>query len=116
MRWSLALAAMALAGCAAKQPEVITLRVASWSGAGEDSEYDKLIKQNYEAFEKANPGVRIVTENMPVDYVPKMMMSKIAGVTPDITALDASSAALFVKNGILKDLTPYIEKDQDLKR
>lgn len=116
MRWSLALAATMLVGCGTKEPEVITLRVSTWSGAGEDSEFDRLVEQNYREFEAANPGVRIVTENMPIDYVPKMMMSKIAGVTPDITALDASSAALFVKNGILQDLTPFLEKDKDLKK
>lgn len=107
---------MALAGCAAKGPEGITLRIATWSGAGEDSEFDKLVEQSYREFEAQNPGVRVVTENMPQDYVPKMMLSKIAGVTPDVTVLDAASAALFVKNGILRDLKPYLDSDQELRK
>jgi multiple sugar transport system substrate-binding protein len=102
-------------GCSHPTSNKVTLRIASWSGAGEDNDYYKLVDQIYRDFEKANPDIQIVIENMPGDYVPKMMLSKIADVVPDVAVLDASSAALFVKNGVLQDLTEYIAKDSEFK-
>lgn len=104
-------AALACLSCAKPDDGRIVLRVATWSGAGEGNDFDKLLDQIYRDFEKENPGIKLVIENMPGDYVPKVMLSHIANVVPDVTVLDASSSALFVKNGVLEDLTPYLEKD-----
>ena len=42
----------------------------------------------------------------------KVMMTMLAGTQPDIIALDASSAAIFINNNALVDLTPFIEWEQ----
>jgi len=111
------LALAVLSGLSCSQPTTgkTILRIATWAGAGEGNDFDKLVEQIYRDFEKENPDIKLVVENMPGDYVPKVMLSHIADVVPDVTVLDASSSALFVKNGVLQDLTPYIQKDKDFK-
>jgi len=94
----------------------ISLRIANWAGAGEDNEYFRLVQQIYKDFEVENPDIHIVIENMPNDYVAKMMLSHIAGVTPDVVVLDAASSALFMKNGVLQDISGYLAADKDLHR
>lgn len=101
--------------CSKPNNHMVTLRIASWAGAGEDNDYYKLVDQIYRDFEKENPDIQIVIENMPSDYVPKMMLSRIANVVPDVAILDASSSALFVKNGVLQDLNGYVAKDTEFK-
>lgn len=108
--------AMFAVSCGRPATDKTILRVASWAGAGEDNEYFRLVDQIYRDFERDNPDIKIVIENMPGDYVPKMMLSHIAEVVPDVVILDASSSALFKKNGVLQDLTPFLEKDKAFTR
>lgn len=112
------LALLSLCGLSCSRPidSRIQLRIATWSGAGEDNDYFRLVNQIYDDFEKENPDIHIVIENMPSDYVAKMMLSHIAGVTPDVVILDASSSALFMKNGVLQDISGYLDSDKDLRR
>lgn len=115
LRLGIVLAAL-LAGCAPPQGGPVTvLRLANWGGAGSDSEYDRLIQTIYREFEAANPGVKVRVENNPDGYVQKMILSFVAKAEPDLMMLDASSAAIFINNGVLADLTPFIEKDPDFK-
>ncbi len=96
-------------------PNQIVLRVSSWGGAGDDSDFDKLVKQFYRDFEKENPGVKVRQELIPgggSEYVHKMMLNFVAGAEPDIMIVDASSAALFINNGVLADLTK-LDKGSD---
>ena len=112
----LALLAFGGLSCSERVDNRIQLRIATWSGAGEDNEYFRLVNQIYLDFERDNPDIHIEIENMPSDYVAKMMLSHIAGVTPDVVILDASSSALFMKNGVLQDLSKHIDADRDIKR
>ncbi len=102
--------------CSRPASTKISLRIATWSGAGEDNEYYRLVQQIYRDFETENPDIQIQVENMPSDYVAKMMLSHIAEVTPDVVVLDAASSALFMKNGVLQDISGYLANDKDLKR
>lgn len=106
-----------LAGCAGPSAKP-TLRISTWGQAGDDSDYDRLVESIYQDFEKvaAEQGKKIDVrvEKMPAEYVPKMVLAHIAGVTPDVVTLDASSSALFVNNGMLKDLSPYLRQEPDL--
>ena len=113
----LALIALGGSSCSGPIDNRIQLRIATWSGAGEDNEYFRLVNDIYHDFEKANPDIHIVIENMPgSEYVPKMMLSHIAKVTPDVVILDASSSALFMKNGVLRDISGYLDSDKELHR
>ncbi len=116
MRWRLLACLPALCiivqGCDPVSPRRETvLRIANWGGAGEDSDFDKVLQKIYRDFESQHPGVRIRIENNPDGYVQKMILSFIAKAEPDIMMLDASSAAIFIDNGVLSDLTPLIESD-----
>ncbi len=104
--------------CGKPEDHRIVLRIATWQGAGEGNDFDKLVEQIYKDFERDNPDIKIMIENFPGsgDYVPKLMLTHVANTVPDVTVLDASSSALFIKNGVLQDLTPFFDKDPELKR
>lgn len=98
-------------GCgASKGSERIVLRIASWGGAGDDSDAARIQREVYAEFERLHPNVEIQLENTPgpQDYVKKMLLSFVAKAEPDIMRLDASSAAVFINNGVLLDLTSKI--------
>jgi len=103
-----------LAGCAEESGDRAVVRISNWGGAGDDSEYDKLVVKFYEDFEKENPGVDVRVENIPGsgEYVRKSLLNFVANAQVDVMVLDASSASVFVDNGLLQDLTPYITKDR----
>jgi multiple sugar transport system substrate-binding protein len=107
-----------ICGCAdeAAQPEVV-LRVANWGGAQVESEFMKLERQIREEFEALHPGVRVQIEQIPGpgQYTPKLLMMHVSGSVPDVIHLDASYAAVFMDNNIVRDLTPYIESDPDFR-
>lgn len=107
-----------LAGCASlpgDAPGKTILRIATWGGASEEDEFTRTIKRLWRDFEAENPGVEIREEKIPgsQEYVAKMLLSNVAGTEPDIMSLDASSAAVFINNNVLADLTPYIEQDPE---
>jgi multiple sugar transport system substrate-binding protein len=100
-----------LAGCAGVDKNVV--RMADWSGAGDDSDFNRLIQSVYDEFEARNPGVDLRIEGTPEmqAYVTKMLLGHVAGTAPDVMRLDASSAAVFIENGVLLDLGEYIRND-----
>ena len=117
----LVLAALLAASCApgkeqigaAKPNAQPVVRIANWSGAGDDGEYERLIQGFYADFEKEhNADVKV--EGIPDGYVPKMLLNFTAGAQPDVMVLDASSAAVFINNGMLEDLSPFIERDPEV--
>lgn len=108
--------AMVGIGCTgSRESGIVTLRVANWGGAGNDGEYERLVQKIYREFEAANPGVKIRVEGNPDNYVSKMLLSFVAKSEPDVMMLDASSAAIFIANGVLKDLSPFIEEDSSFQ-
>ena len=105
------LLAVCLWSCAPEETGRV-LRVSNWGGAGDDSEYDRQVQGLYRQFGEENDcEVRI--EGIPGEYVQKMVLNHVAGTMPDVMVLDASSAAIFINNGVLSDLTPFIEKDKE---
>lgn len=103
-------------GCGdeATQPEVV-LRVANWGGAQVESEFMKLERKIMREFEQQHPGVRVQVEQIPGhgQYAPKLLMMHVTGSVPDVIHLDASSAAVFIDNGVLRDLMPFVERDTE---
>lgn len=108
-------AGMALAplvGCGKTSVGKPVLRVANWSGAVEENDFNTKIRGLYEQFSKDH-ACELQIEGIPgsQEYARKMLLNYVAGSQPDVMVLDASSAASFIDNGILGDLTPFIEKD-----
>lgn len=110
--WMIGAACVPL-GCRGVQDSRIPLRLANWGGAGDDSDFYKLVQQVYADFERQNTTVRLRVEGTPGanEYVSKLLLDHVSRSMPDLVTLDASSAAVFIDNGTLLDLTPYIERD-----
>lgn len=112
--WLLAAAGLLLTGCGRdNEGDTVVLRVGNWGGAAVDKEFMAKEREILQEFEQAHPGVKVRLESIPGpgQYVPKMLMSFVAGNPPDVIHLDASSAAVFINNGFLSDLTPLVEAD-----
>jgi len=106
--------AAAAGGCAREdEPSTTVLRVANWTGPDVEPGLVRLERQFRQEFEAAHPGVRLQMEQIPGygQYTPKLLMMHVAGCMPDVIHLDASAAAVFIDNGVLRDLTPLIESD-----
>jgi multiple sugar transport system substrate-binding protein len=104
-----------LGGCGEESaPHERVLRVANWGGAQVDPKFMKLERQIREEFEAQHPGVRVQIEQIPGEgqYAPKLLMMHVSGSMPDVIHLDASYAAVFMDNNVLRDLKPYIENDE----
>ena len=105
-----ALCGYLLVGCSGDGGKIV-LRVADWGGAGDDSRQAQIERSIYAEFEREHPNVEIQREGTPGsdDYVQKMLLCFVAHSEPDVIRLDASSAAVFIDNGVLKDLTPFVD-------
>ncbi|HJP82418.1 MAG TPA: sugar ABC transporter substrate-binding protein [Fimbriimonadaceae bacterium] len=113
--WCLLLATAALVSCNSN-PQLgrPVLRVSNWGGAGDDSDFDRQVQSLYRQFGEEH-GCEVKIEGIPDGYVQKMVLNHIAGTMPDVMVLDASSAAIFINNGVLRDLSPLIAKDPEFK-
>ncbi len=107
---------LCVSGCKSPQarPEVV-LHLSNWGGADDDAEYSRHINDLYRQFERENPGIKVEIESVPNEYVQKMILSFVADTAPDVLSLDASSAAVFVNNGVVKDLRSFVETDPGFK-
>lgn len=101
---------LGMAGCHAAPPPKAVLRIAVWNAVGDDSDAARIEREVIQEFERLHPGVEVQMENIPgsQEYVRKLLLSFVAGAEPDVIRLDASSAAVFINNGVLRDLTPHI--------
>ena len=107
-----------LAGCRpAEQEQAAVLRVANWGGPAVDPEFLQTEREIREGFERRHPGVRVQTESIPGEgqYLPKLMMMFVSGKAPDVIQLDASSAAVFINNDLVLDLTPLMQADRSFR-
>lgn len=102
-------ALVAIVGCAPPHADR-EIHVSNWSGADDDGEYGRKVQDLYRSYEERS-GQRVVVETVPGEYMQKMVMSMVAGSPPDVMAVDASSAAVFIDNRRLLDLRPFIERD-----
>lgn len=93
------------------------VRFANWGGAGDDGAVSRAYREVFEEFERRHPGVEVQVEGTPgsQDYVNKMLLGFVAKSAPDVMTVDASSAAVFLDNGLLRDLTALTTKDNEVK-
>ncbi len=111
--WPVALGCVLIVGCG-KADEGHTMRVTNWGGAGDDGPMAQLVLRKNKEFE-VQTQTRVKIEGIPSEYVPKMLLNFAAGTQPDVMVVDASSAAVFVKNDMLQDLRPFFAKDPDFR-
>ena len=104
-------------GCrhaSAPAANVVTIHVADWGGASADEKSNQQNQQLIAEFQRLHPAIRVQMEHMPDAYTQKVMMTILAGTQPDVILLDASSAAIFIDNNTLQNLTPFIESDPEM--
>jgi multiple sugar transport system substrate-binding protein len=102
----------ALFGCSgASRSREVVLHLSNWGGASDDPAFSRNIDRLYREFERENPNIKLEIESVPDEYVQKMVLSFVADSAPDVLSLDASSAAVFINNGVLKDLSPMAAAD-----
>lgn len=109
---------LAAAGCGPAGGDGGTvLRSANWSGPGNDPAFLSLERALIAEFERAHPGVRVQVEQIPGPglYEAKLLLMMLSGQSPDVLQLDASSAAAFVDNGLLLELSPFIAADPEFR-
>ena len=91
----------------------VTLHVADWGGASSDPAMNRFEQQVRAEWARLHPEIRIAAEHIPGsdEYVSKLLTAIVAQTEPDVMSLDASSAAVFIENDVLADLTPYVAAD-----
>jgi multiple sugar transport system substrate-binding protein len=106
---------LASAGCSRKPAtrSVVTIHVADWGGASADARSQAIDAEILAKFHALHPDIHVEREHMPDAYVQKVLMTVLARTEPDVITLDASSAAIFINNGVLRDLTPFIKNDPE---
>jgi multiple sugar transport system substrate-binding protein len=89
-----------------------TLRFMYW---GDTSEIT-IIKEMVTKFEKET-GVKVSAERAPSGppYMEKVLTQFAGGSAPDVLFVEVNNFKEFASKGVLEDLTPYIEKDPNLK-
>lgn len=87
----------------------ITLHIADWGGASSDPAMSRFERDVQAEWNRLHPDIHIASEHIPGsdEYVSKMLTAFVAGTEPDVMTLDASSAAAFIANNTLRNLTPF---------
>lgn len=89
-----------------------TLRFMYW---GDTSEIT-IIKEMVAKFEKET-GVKVSAERAPSGppYMEKVLTQFAGGSAPDVLFVEVNNFKQFASKGVLEDLTPYLEKDSNMK-
>lgn len=116
--WS-ALAALLLCGCGdeGSAQATRTLRVANWLHAAVDPSFLALEHALEQEYEQANPGWRLLLEPIPGagQYAPKLVLMHVAGNPPDAGYLDLSAGAVFIRRGVVRDISRWVQTDDEFR-
>lgn len=81
---------------------------------------DQSIKRSIIKFNKTNPNYRIEVKEYAADdwEAGRTQLNNeiVSGAGPDIIDLSNGNTDMYIAKGILEDLNPYIDKDNDIKR
>ena len=88
----------------------VTLVYSDWQLA--EPVWGRSLKEAFAEFEKQNPDIKIKTEAVALGQRDTRYSTALrAGKGPDVFALDANPIKQYIKEGWVKDLTPYIAKE-----
>lgn len=109
------LLALFLSGCGDGEHAQRVVRVSNWLNAAVNPAFLSLERTFEREFEANHPGVRLISEPIPGPgrYAPKLLLAHLAGSVPDAGYLDAASEAVFINNGVVADLMPFIRADPE---
>ena len=72
----------------------------------------ELWENSLKAFEVEHPNIKVKLVYIPDAYEDKLFAMIAGGTAPDVMTLYETTTPDMVKDGVVKDLTPFIEKDQ----
>lgn len=113
--WRLGVAVIAtvvtlVAGAPAGRAADITISYSDWQLAQDI--WGKSLRDAIAEFEKQNPGIKVATEPVALGQRDVKYSTAIrGGKGPDVFALDANPVKQYIKEGWVKELTPFIEKE-----
>ncbi|MFQ6093402.1 MAG: ABC transporter substrate-binding protein [bacterium] len=95
-----------LGGCGGREEGV--LRVSFWAG---HEEY-RIEQRNINEFMRLHPGITVRLESIPFtdSFKEKTLTAFAAGTPADVILLDSKDSPTFVREGLLLDLAPYVQK------
>ncbi len=82
------------------------LTFSSWGSQSETVILQELINE----FEKNNPDIRIKFIHVPQNYFQKIQLLFASNLEPDVIFFNNQNIQMYIKAGLLEDLTPYIDK------
>lgn len=88
----------------------VTISYSDWQLAQDI--WGRSLREAMAKFERLNPGIKVKTEPVALGQRDVKYTTAIRGRKgPDVFALDANPVKQYIKNGWVKDLTPFIEKE-----
>ena len=93
-------------GCSQTQPKgTNTVTFASWGSQSETTVIKGLIKE----FEEKNPQIKIQFIHIPQNYFQKLHLLFASNLAPDVAFINNIYAPIYIKAGLLEDLTPFFK-------
>jgi len=90
--------------------ESVEINVAFWGSEEHYQMYDSMAQRCMELY----PGIKVEILRWGDGYFDKIKLSSVSGTAPDLMYMDPAWGYSFAKNGILEDLTRYLERDDVL--
>jgi len=88
----------------------VTISYSDWQLAQDI--WGRSLREAIAEFERLNPGIKVESEPVALAQRDVKFTTAIrAGAGPDVFALDANPVKQYIKEGWVKDLTPFIEKE-----
>lgn len=100
------------AGGAAPADEVVEISFMGWGGVGEDEG----VKAAIEVFEEEQPNIKVIWMHTPENYSEKFLSNVAAGTPADTGFIYSTDYFTFIRDGLLLDITDYMEMDPLLGR
>lgn len=100
-------------GCGEKakvEDKVKEISVGTWSSTPEET---KMLKKQFEAFEKANPGVKVTHRVYVNSYEQSIQTDYAAGIAPDVFYVDIASAANYIDKKVIAPLDEYLSESTE---
>ena len=94
-----------------KEENKVIIKFSSWGSKTEYSIIKKLISQ----YEENNPDVKIEFIHVPENYFRKLHLLYAAKTAPDVVFINNTYAPLYIKAGLLEDLSDYINENDFYK-
>lgn len=85
-----------------------TIKFSSWGSQSEVIILKKLISE----YEEKNPDINIEFIHIPQNYFQKIQLLFASNLQPDVIFFNNQNIQMYIKAGLLEDLTPYINKNK----